>query len=147
MVIRRAAWTAVGPLDERFALYCQDVDLCLRAAELGWEVAVIPDAVVTHHHGATISGVVEVGAGRYHAAILWADLVRLAFRHGGPREARRASRALRLGGLLQRLLLSSGLLGNAGGSDAKRERRALSAAAAALRELDPAASGTPPGSR
>ena len=39
---------AVGGFDERFFMYYEDVDLCLRARTAGYEVALVPDAVVWH---------------------------------------------------------------------------------------------------
>jgi GT2 family glycosyltransferase len=47
-VIRRAALTDVGLLDERIFYGPEDVDLCLRLQRAGWEVAYVPQAVVTH---------------------------------------------------------------------------------------------------
>ena len=54
MAIRRAVCDEVGPLDETFQFYAQDLDFCLRARQVGWTVAVVPEFVVIHHHGATI---------------------------------------------------------------------------------------------
>src|SRR5581483_11850031 len=51
MLIRRAAWDDVGPLDEAFFLYCEEVDWCVRAKKRGWVVAHVPDAAVVHHGG------------------------------------------------------------------------------------------------
>jgi N-acetylglucosaminyl-diphospho-decaprenol L-rhamnosyltransferase len=55
MAMRRAVWEEVGPLDERFRLYAQDLDICLRAHDAGWTVAVLPELRVLHHHGATVA--------------------------------------------------------------------------------------------
>ena len=135
LAIRRSAWEEAGPLDGRFGVYCQDLDLCLRAGERGWRVAVVPRAVVMHHHGATLTEVVGVGAGRFHAPALWADLVRLAAKRGGPPAAARAARTLRAGGALRRALLLAAALGGAERrARAAAERRTLRAAAAACRE-------------
>lgn len=38
LMVRRAALLQVGPLDNRFAKYFEDVDLCLRMALAGWQV-------------------------------------------------------------------------------------------------------------
>ncbi len=38
LMLRRAAYRQVGPLDERFGKYFEDVDLCLRMALAGWQV-------------------------------------------------------------------------------------------------------------
>lgn len=51
MLIRRDLLQKIGPLDERFYMYCEDVDLCQRAWEGGWEVIYTPQAVVTHAIG------------------------------------------------------------------------------------------------
>ena len=39
---------AVGGFDERFFMYYEDVDLCLRARAAGYDVALAPDAHVWH---------------------------------------------------------------------------------------------------
>ena len=51
MLIRRDLLEKVGTLDERFYMYCEDVDLCQRAWEGGWEVVYAPQPVVTHAIG------------------------------------------------------------------------------------------------
>ena len=51
MLIRRDLLEEIGALDERFYMYCEDVDLCQRAWEGGWEVVYAPEAVVTHAIG------------------------------------------------------------------------------------------------
>jgi GT2 family glycosyltransferase len=48
LVIRREAIDDVGLLDERFFMYCEDVDLAFRAGQKGWRVAYFPEAVVVH---------------------------------------------------------------------------------------------------
>lgn len=48
MVLRRAALDDIGPLDEGFFMYCEDVDICYRAHEKGWRVCYYPGATVTH---------------------------------------------------------------------------------------------------
>ena len=110
MAIRRAAWEEVGPLDEDFRFYAQDLDLCLRARQAGWTVAVVPDFEVIHHHGATIAGEGGRrgrggggGGGAVHAELLWTDLLRWARKRGGEAAARRAARALLAGGRLRLL--------------------------------------------
>jgi GT2 family glycosyltransferase len=43
---------AIGGFDERFRLYCEDIDLCYRAARAGWERWYVPEAVVEHAYPA-----------------------------------------------------------------------------------------------
>jgi len=50
LLIRRAAWDAVGPLDEGFFMYYEDIDWCYRAGQAGWGVYYTPAARITHHH-------------------------------------------------------------------------------------------------
>jgi GT2 family glycosyltransferase len=47
-VIRKAALTEVGLLDEHIFYGPEDVDLCLRLHKTGWRVVYNPDAVVMH---------------------------------------------------------------------------------------------------
>ncbi len=52
VLVRRAAFEAVGGFDEGYFLYFEDVDLCLRLRRLGWRLAVVQDAVAFHAGGA-----------------------------------------------------------------------------------------------
>src|SRR6185369_5642720 len=38
MLIRRAAWDDVGPLDEGYFMYLEEIDWCRRAERRGWQV-------------------------------------------------------------------------------------------------------------
>jgi len=48
LLIRRSALEEVGELDERFHLFCEDIDWCYRAKRRGWKIYYVPDAVVRH---------------------------------------------------------------------------------------------------
>ncbi|MDE3102315.1 MAG: glycosyltransferase family 2 protein [Chloroflexota bacterium] len=48
LMFRRAAWEDVGPFDERFFLYCEDVDWSLRARHHGWRLVFVPNAEIVH---------------------------------------------------------------------------------------------------
>lgn len=48
MLVRREALDAVGPMDERFFLYFEDVDWCYRMWEAGWEVHFLPEVRLVH---------------------------------------------------------------------------------------------------
>ncbi len=48
------AWQAVGPVDESFAMYYEDVEWCYRARLLGYKVLAAPKAVVDHAFGGVI---------------------------------------------------------------------------------------------
>ena len=53
MLIRRELIAEIGALDERFFMYCEDVDICWRCRQAGQEVWYAPEAVVTHAIGAS----------------------------------------------------------------------------------------------
>ena len=100
LAIRRAAWEEVGPFDEGFGFYGQDVDFCLRLADAGWGVRVLPGWVVTHLGGATIAGR-EGSAGGRHPGLLWSDFLLLGEKRNGRGWARSAARLMRLGAWLR----------------------------------------------
>jgi GT2 family glycosyltransferase len=52
MLVRRSVMERVGPLDERFFMYGEDLDWCMRTREAGWTVRYEPGIVVQHQHGA-----------------------------------------------------------------------------------------------
>jgi GT2 family glycosyltransferase len=54
LLYRRAMLTELGGFDEGFRLYCEDIDLCYRAARAGWERWFVPAAVVEHDYAAII---------------------------------------------------------------------------------------------
>ena len=86
-LLRRSAYDEVGPFDERFFLFSEEVDWMRRAAERGWSVVFTPAARCVHVSGAA------------HGGRLFRENVRGHLRylslHGGPGEAERARRLLR----------------------------------------------------
>lgn len=48
LALRREACAAVGGFDERYHLYCEDVDLCARLRLAGWQLRQAPAARVVH---------------------------------------------------------------------------------------------------
>jgi len=87
MLVRRAAFDEVGPFDERYFLFSEEVDWMRRAADDGWSVVFTPDAHCVHVGGAS------------HGGRLFRENVRGSLRylslHGRPGEAERARRVLR----------------------------------------------------
>jgi GT2 family glycosyltransferase len=53
LLVRAAALERLGLLDERFFLYCEDVDWSLRARRLGLAIAAAEGALVRHDYSAT----------------------------------------------------------------------------------------------
>jgi N-acetylglucosaminyl-diphospho-decaprenol L-rhamnosyltransferase len=53
MLVREAAWQDVGPLDEGYFMYLEEVDWCRRARQHGWQIWYEPRAVAIHHGGSS----------------------------------------------------------------------------------------------
>jgi N-acetylglucosaminyl-diphospho-decaprenol L-rhamnosyltransferase len=49
LMVRREALDDVGPMDDRYFLYFEDVDWCTRMQARGWLVHYVPEATVIHH--------------------------------------------------------------------------------------------------
>ena len=56
MMVRRAAWQALGGFDERIFLYWEDTELCWRAWLGGWRVLEDLEAAVVHERGGSGGG-------------------------------------------------------------------------------------------
>lgn len=55
LLARTAAMRRVGPLDEGYFMYAEEVDWCRRFAQAGWRRICVPSAVVLHHGAAASS--------------------------------------------------------------------------------------------
>ena len=53
MIIRRQVIEAIGPLDEDYYTYFDDIDYCLNAKRAGWPVWYVPESRVIHLEGAS----------------------------------------------------------------------------------------------
>jgi N-acetylglucosaminyl-diphospho-decaprenol L-rhamnosyltransferase len=49
MLVRWEALQSAGFMDERFFLYCEETDLCLRIRQAGWEIRHVPYLTILHH--------------------------------------------------------------------------------------------------
>jgi N-acetylglucosaminyl-diphospho-decaprenol L-rhamnosyltransferase len=54
LMLRRRVLEQVGPLDEGFPLFFNDVDWCRRIRRHGWDIVFRPSAVVEHVRGASV---------------------------------------------------------------------------------------------
>lgn len=48
-LVRREAAEQVGWLDNRFFMYCEEIDWAMRLKRAGWQIWCVPQAVVVHH--------------------------------------------------------------------------------------------------
>ncbi|HVS05238.1 MAG TPA: glycosyltransferase family 2 protein [Candidatus Dormibacteraeota bacterium] len=51
MLVRLAAVSEVGPFDDRYFMYAEELDWCVRARRAGWQIWFEPAAVATHRLG------------------------------------------------------------------------------------------------
>jgi N-acetylglucosaminyl-diphospho-decaprenol L-rhamnosyltransferase len=56
MLLRRAALDQVGLFDERYFMYVEDMDLCTRLRQAGWEVWFSPELEIEHVGGTATAG-------------------------------------------------------------------------------------------
>ena len=50
LAVRRTAWERAGGFDERYFMYCEDLDLCLRLRLGGWAIGIVPAGRVEHDY-------------------------------------------------------------------------------------------------
>lgn len=70
LFLREETLEAVGGLDPGFFMYCEDVDICKRAWEAGFEVAYLPSAVITHAIGRSTDKVANRMIVRFHRSMM-----------------------------------------------------------------------------
>jgi GT2 family glycosyltransferase len=63
LMVRRDVLARVGPLDDGYFLFVEDMDWCRRIRDAGYAVAYVPEALVTHHIG--------VSRGPAPARVVW----------------------------------------------------------------------------
>jgi len=56
MIVRREVFEKIGLLDERFFLYFEDSDFCLRARKAGFKIYVEPKSLVLHKCSSSLGG-------------------------------------------------------------------------------------------
>lgn len=60
LLMRRKTLEEVGPLDESFFMYSEELDWCYRVKQQAWEVVYFPTAQVIHHAGKSSEQVLPV---------------------------------------------------------------------------------------
>ncbi len=107
MLVRRQTLEQVGPLDEGFFMYCEEIDWAMRIQQAYWRVYCVPTAEVVHYAGRSTSQVrddmfVALWRSRFrlfakHYEPSFNRIVRLVVRAGLGQEQRRARRQAKLG--------------------------------------------------
>lgn len=81
MLIRRSIIDAIGMLDERFFMYCEDEDWCWRAKQAGGRVVYHPGLVVHHRKGSSTRTVPIRMAYHWHRSLFLYHRKNIAPRH------------------------------------------------------------------
>ncbi len=58
LMVRREVYQQIGPLDERYVMYFEEVDWCRRARDAGWLAVYVGSARIIHHGGKSTDQVV-----------------------------------------------------------------------------------------
>src|SRR5262249_6671991 len=53
LIVRREVLERIGPMDDGYFLYFEEVDYCTRARRAGWEVWFVPQSRIVHLEGAS----------------------------------------------------------------------------------------------
>jgi GT2 family glycosyltransferase len=70
MIVRREVFDAIGLMDERYFMYFEEVDFCLRARRAGWPCWYVPGSRIVHLVGQS-SGVTDVKKARNRRPAYW----------------------------------------------------------------------------
>jgi GT2 family glycosyltransferase len=70
LLVRRQAAVQVGLLDERYFMYCEDVDFCAALRAAGYQVLYAPEVVVTHLRGRSRAAAPAATTRRYRESQL-----------------------------------------------------------------------------
>lgn len=126
LLARRAAIDEVGPLDEGYFMYVEEVDWCYEMKRAGWQVWYQPHASVTHHGAASSRGAAA------REALLYRGRVRFFRKHYGDRAARRLKRLIVVTSAAK--AVADGLLRLIGRRERRRARIRMKDLLAALRD-------------
>jgi N-acetylglucosaminyl-diphospho-decaprenol L-rhamnosyltransferase len=110
-LVRREVAEQVGWLDDKFFIYCEEIDWAVRIKRAGWQIWCVPQAEIVHHEAQSTrqfrdAMFVELWCARkrlfdkhYSRAFLWT--ARWIVRAGLWKEAHQARAAARVGGVTQ----------------------------------------------
>jgi len=91
LLLRRQALEQVGLLDERYFLYTEEMDLCYRLLQAGWQLWWVPQAAVKHYEGASSKQMAEA-----MYIQLYRSKVQFHRKFGGERRAAHFKQLMRL---------------------------------------------------
>jgi len=78
LMIRKSLIEQIGPMDEGFFMYYEEVDLCYRIKQAGWRITYVPEVEITHLGGRSTG---QIPAGKRIMAMT--SLIRFFKKHRG----------------------------------------------------------------
>lgn len=112
MMLKREVILQTGMFDERYFMYCEEIDWSIRIRRAGWEIYTVPAARVTHLAGQSTQqiraeSIINLWKSRYrlfqqHYSPLTRALARLIIRTGMRRKIAQVERAYAAGDLSHR---------------------------------------------
>jgi N-acetylglucosaminyl-diphospho-decaprenol L-rhamnosyltransferase len=63
LMIRRDVVAEIGPLDEQYFLYAEELDWCVSARKAGWAIYALPEVRLVHHQGQSSAQMSDVSLG------------------------------------------------------------------------------------
>jgi GT2 family glycosyltransferase len=117
LVFRRSVLEAIGPLDERFFLYFEEVDWCLRVKRAGHRIRFISGAQIMHRAGSSANQ-----AWGRSIRFFFESMVRYYRKHYGPFGAA-AVKSMVVGGAILRIAAWQVMAADGRISAAERSRR------------------------
>jgi len=100
MLLRREMLNEIGLLDESIFMYAEDTELCMRARNHHWDVAIHPTAYVTHYQYSSSTNTAAVSGEFKGYLYIWK-------KHYPPAQAETARKLLKLGALLRKLVFGT----------------------------------------
>lgn len=70
-IITDECYKKIGPMDDKFYMFCEDVDWCWRGWEAGFKVVYLPTAQITHAIGRSTDKAPNRMIGRFHRSMLY----------------------------------------------------------------------------
>jgi GT2 family glycosyltransferase len=71
LMLRHEAIAQVGPLDENFFMYLEDLDYCMRLRQAGWRLYYLPGAELIHLGGQSSGGRMRTQSVRFYQSLFY----------------------------------------------------------------------------
>ena len=108
ILLRRKMMQEIGPMDEGYFLYFEDVEYCLRARRAGWRIRYVPTVRVVHLQGGSGPAVSLINARKRPPRYVYSSRTRLLYQAHGTSGLLAANLLWYLGRAFKHLYLLAG---------------------------------------